>query len=534
MELPTEPIIYTEILNKDSTFALVSYYWGHNNVNKGSIKKLTYGQQVERIIKDCRKHSVNYFFVRYPELEKPGTSYMGALSLKPKFIKYAMEQLPTLKCIFIDTDLRVNKFPEMFEADMDVWFLNWAEFDLNCYNPLQLELPGAILGFAQTKNAKSVLDIFIKRLNPKYAEDKTLSGIFTKHYLNIYTRCCWLPSSYLYMFDSHIYEPGKGYTKVSSYSEELKDTGLEKKDLVFVHEDFETGALDDIFKQRVTKNRYPPKTDKYLGEKLRCYNNKFIKYSNWGLNRRQAKENKLDWDEKVKSGIIKVKKLEKIKKVSYKIKESKINSECAFVIINKEIPKKIKESHSYISIECSSKINKAALLYKLMKKFDVSVCYTNNITSKGIKMIEESKNFDFITTNDNFEFYKSHCYDPKILKKDSDNIYYFKNNEFSKGFLKIWSEYHTIRKHSNRSLEYAFNVSNAINKLRCFWISSKYVSSEEKKYLKYGETGIKRLTKNMEVCGKKPERDTGRKEYYQRPSKSGVRGRVLYKKTFIE
>ena len=65
----------------------------------------------------------------------------------------------------------------------------------------------------------------------------------------------------------------------------------------------------------MTRNRYPPKTDKYLGEKLRCYKTKFLKYTNWGLNTRQRSQNQIDWDEKENEGIIKTVRLQNIGKI---------------------------------------------------------------------------------------------------------------------------------------------------------------------------------------------------------------------------
>lgn len=243
--------------NKKSNFVLISYYWGENVINKGSIYKLTYGEQVERLIKDCYKTKTNYYFVRYPELETGQISYQNALGLKPYFIKKCLETFSNYNCIFVDTDLRLLKYPILFDIDADCWFLNWSNIDFNCYNPYQIELSGGILGFANTHNSHTLLDILLQEYNPKYSEDKSFSGIITRNFLNIGCRCVWLPENYLYMFEKHEYIPKKGYTKIASYTKELKDSDFKKSDLVFVHEDFETGALDDIYDEKVGRNRYP-------------------------------------------------------------------------------------------------------------------------------------------------------------------------------------------------------------------------------------------------------------------------------------
>ena len=306
-------------INTKRSFILVSYYWGEDIINNGSIYNLTYGQQVKRLIKDCKKVNVNYYFVRYPALENKKVKYQDALGLKPYFIKDCLKRFPQYKCIFIDTDLRLLTYPHLFDIDADCWFLNWSNMDFECYNPYQLELSGAVLGFANTLNSHKLLDILIKEYNPKYAEDKSFSGIITRNFLNIGTRCVWLPDTYLYMFQNHEYTPNKGYTRIINYNQELKNSHLNKRDLVFVHEDFETGALDDIYDQKVGKDRYPPKLDKQFGEKLRCITAKFVFYKNWYMNKKEYNHYRLLLQEQKDEKIITLKTLPKVPKKNIKI-----------------------------------------------------------------------------------------------------------------------------------------------------------------------------------------------------------------------
>jgi hypothetical protein len=195
----------SEILNPKSSFILVSYYWGEDVVNKGSVYGLTYGQQVKRIIKDCQKLNINYYFVRMIEFEKKGT-YQQALSYKPGFIQKCLDLFPNYKCIFLDTDLRVLNYPHLFEVDADCFFINWNEYDWGCYNPYQIVVPGAVLGFANNKGSREMLKILTDYMNKHQhlAEDKTFSGIITRHFMNVYLRCVWLPETYLYMFEKNL------------------------------------------------------------------------------------------------------------------------------------------------------------------------------------------------------------------------------------------------------------------------------------------------------------------------------------------
>jgi hypothetical protein len=75
------PIEQTEILNRESTFILTGYFWGKDTVNKNSVRGLTYGQQVDRLIGECRKHQVNYYFAEYPVF-KARNIYQIGLGLK--------------------------------------------------------------------------------------------------------------------------------------------------------------------------------------------------------------------------------------------------------------------------------------------------------------------------------------------------------------------------------------------------------------------------------------------------------------------
>ena len=58
-------IVQTEILNPKSTFMICSYWWGDGVVNKNSVRGLTYDQQVDRLISQCRKLKINYYFIRF-------------------------------------------------------------------------------------------------------------------------------------------------------------------------------------------------------------------------------------------------------------------------------------------------------------------------------------------------------------------------------------------------------------------------------------------------------------------------------------
>jgi hypothetical protein len=564
-QLLTEGIVQSEILNNKSTFILCSYYWGKGRVNKGSIKKLTYDQQVDRIIEDCRRCKVNYYFVRYPSLEQSG-KYQEALGLKPYFIQKALDEFPQYKCIFVDTDLRLLRYPHLFDMDADCWFVNWNELDYNCYNPLQLELPGAILGFANTHNARTMLDILTKKIDIRYAEDKTFSGIISRNFMNIYLRCVWLPENYLYLFQKHVYEPGVGYTHLASYREEFKNNRYKISDIVFAHEDFETGALEDVYKERVGRSRWPPNVDRQLGQKLRCYNMKFHTYVNWGMTTEQQKQLSVDIKMRQRSSIVTVKRVKSENEFKFprmlKREEKSTDSpfSIATMIDNNTTKKDIDEfknncdklnvSYKIYKVDDLSKINKPLALYKILKKSDKAIVYIDiDMKLKKKPEMFYIKNMDFMMTNLNAEFKKSNCYDPRILKAKHEDLLYLNKNQLVIKLLLIWGNYnkkeHIKNNLQNKSLEYAFNVSNAVNKMRCYWFTDKYDNGSIIKYKnksKFEKSGyvedikkVKILTRALEQCGVKPSRSTSSQPYaVHHYGSKGRRGINRYGKTFIK
>jgi hypothetical protein len=334
----TSKIEYTEILNEKSTFILSGYFWGRNRVNENSVDKLTYLEQVNRIINNCREHKINYYFVEYPIFEKKGM-YITALSLKSQFILNTLNKFPTLKIINVDTDFIILQYPHIFDMDADCFFINWY-YRNDCFNPFQLELPGGVLGFANTHSAKLILNILNKYIlkNPNLAEDKTFSGIFTRNFFNIYARCVWLPYNYMYMFQTHEYDQENNkYTNISSYTKELKDTNYSKKDLVIVHRDIETYELLNVRSKRVgSKSIWPPNFYRQQGEKLRCMNNlKFNNYVNYGLTKIQTRHFSVDFKERDNYNNM---LLPKIKLNNKKLDiESNLDNDTSFIIISTSI-----------------------------------------------------------------------------------------------------------------------------------------------------------------------------------------------------
>lgn len=556
-------IVKSKILNPDSRFIICSYFWGRNNINKNSIKGMTYGQQSDRLIENCKKLNLNYNIVEYPVFAEKKL-YQLALGLKGEFIMKCLKEFPKYNVIFLDADLQILQYPHLFEIDADCFFLNWNEYDFDCYNPYQIELPGGILGFANTNNARTLLSILNNHMlhHLELAEDKSFSGIITRHFMNTYLRCVWLPSNYMYMFEHHKYDPTIGkYTKIVNLKEELQNENYREKDIVIIHEDFETGALDDVFKQRVgKKNRFPTNLYKQLGEKLRCEKIQYRNYVDFNLNSKQLQHYKVDYNEKHKEHVYKNTKLKKIKNINLPpVKHINLeNNSSQYIIISlvdrhtsietiTQFRNSCKDFNlNYIIFESQHNISKPDFFHKIMEKYKLPICYVDiHYHIKKNPKILATKNIDFMTINLNNTHINSRiCSDIRILKTLNDNLYYFAYNNVSMQFLQIWSEFNKNLKNQHKNLEYAFNISLAINKMRCYWLPKEYVIGPvlhyDKNHIfsffnnKYFNGEFKKLTDSLSQCGLKPPlKDGDPLPQHHRGSRQGSIYHNRYGKLFL-
>jgi hypothetical protein len=528
----------SEMLNPDSNYVIVSYFWGRGNVNKNSIRKLTYDQQVDRLIGNCRKLKLNYCFIEYPIFAET-KQYQLAIGLKGVFIAKCLEKFGKT-VVYIDTDLQIVKTPTIFDIDADVFFLNWNEYQLNCYNPYQVELPGGIMAFGNTFGAKALLkilnDYMLKHLH--LVEDKSFSGIVSRHMMNTYLRCVWIPANYLYMYTTHEYDEKTGtYSHIATLKQDVKETGeYKEKDIVFIHEDLETADLGDVYKQRISKNRWPKNFYNQIGEKLRCEQIKYLNYTDFNMNKEQLNHYQTDLKLKEKEGIIKNVTIPKLQKLNTKINKhyQSINDMGPIIVslydettssetVELFISNCVKFNLNYVVYHTKdkSKINKPILFHKLLTKYKTNICYLDiNYKIKKQPVLFNVKNIDFMTVNlDNTSIDGYLCSDIRILRTINDNLYFFAYNKVCLQFLQIWAGFNTKLKYQHKNLEYAFNVSVAINKLRCFWFPKDYILGPILSFPKelkstlfnnsYSNSKHRTLTKSLQQCGLKPKLNDG-------------------------
>jgi hypothetical protein len=528
-------------VNKNSSFVIVSYYWGKNNLNKNSPYGKTYGQQVDDLINSCVKVGCNYHIIEYPVFEKPGM-YQRAINLKGYFIKKCLEKFN--KVIYIDSDLLFMKYPYLFDVDADFYCINYMEHDISCYNPLEVWLPGGIMGFTNSRNSRIVLDLFVNKMltKPELAEDKVLSSLITSEMLNEYIRCVFLPETYLYFFEEHEYDPDlKKYTKVATFKEEFKNSYYKQNEVTIVHTDLETASIGKqlLIERGIMKDRVPVDFYKVIGKKLRCLNLRFDLYRDFDLNTKQLNDYKVEIEEKESQKIIKICNLPERSKFKFKYNfdydlflNDKNNGELIVIFSKSKVKTEKYENKNILFVYTSTKnVNVPLFLYDVMKQVKKSVI----VHSTKAKIPNFVRSFDIVTFNMNNNFKISKCKDPRILKMMNMDFLYIAYNELMMKFLLIWAKYNVHKciedSIQHKSLEYAFNISLMFNKLRCLWIKEPISSKNLNTYGSMKK--YKNLEQKMVQCGIKPPLlDDSPEEDVYSSGTSGKNMHRIYNKLF--
>jgi len=548
----------------DNPILVISYYWGENNINPNSTDLLTYGQQANRLASDCERFGLDYHIVHYSVFHERKL-YQLALGLKAHFIYKCMQEFPDHKVIFLDSDLRILQYPSIFDTDADAFFLNWKELlQDDCYTPYQIELPGAVLGFGNTFGGLQLIKLLKKEMekNLFLAEDKIFSSFITKNFLNVPLRIVWLPQNYMYMMQTHVYDPEIGkYTKVASLEEDVRDTSIyTERDIVIMHKDFETGELKDVFETRVgKKNRFPNSYFKDMGKKLRCQKETFLNYIDFGITRPQRLHYLKDFINHDNFDVYKPKKIKPIQSVELEtvlegVFDRRYGVPSLVSIVEFDTPEKVVsrftsscELHGLnYRIYKAGNSNKAEFLHAALSLATGPICYMDIYTRiNTFPALIYTKNIDFMCINlFDTPVESAKCTDPRILKTLNGALLFLRKSDIVFQFLCIWNEFEKKKEYSHKTLEYAFNASLAVNKLRCFWLPKSYVLGPVLKYDNdrfdiffndnYKKNSTKKASK-LAVCGVKPDLNNGAATAaHHRGSRSGVSGRLQYKKYFMK
>lgn len=284
-ETPLKPVI----INKDSKFVIVTYWWGRGNFNKNTQKPcpdevipgknldkepIKYNDMIDNWIKTCKKAKCNYLVQEYPEFAVPG-GYQMAINAKPLFIKKAVESCEGRAVVYIDGDMTVNRYPNIFDMDnVDFMARGWnidprgnihyLKKDI-CFDPFIFETSGGTMYFANSEPSLELLDIWAKSSAKEIfkgkADDRILSMIITIKKLYLRMNILQLPIEYLWLTDN--YEPED---KKNVY---LNKNHYDKKAIIFEHPACLTSE-EKATEQGAAKNRQPKYYDQTLVDYIDC------------------------------------------------------------------------------------------------------------------------------------------------------------------------------------------------------------------------------------------------------------------------
>lgn len=267
------------IINKDSNFVVVTYWWGRGNKNKNTQlpcpedlsenealvqNPITFNSMINIWKKHLRKAKCNYLAVEYPSFAKKGM-YQKAINFKPQFILKALEACYPRAVLYIDGDMQISKYPHIFDIEnIDFMSQGWnsdsryhlAWEDDGCYFPYVFETSGGTMYFNNTIQAKILLRKWKESVQrqPLKAEDRLISQIFNQQKMLLNTSTIQLPIEYLWL--NQLYD---------DFSAKYKA----KNQIYITHPACLTGE-ERAFDDGAAKNRYPALYNKQVSDHVFC------------------------------------------------------------------------------------------------------------------------------------------------------------------------------------------------------------------------------------------------------------------------
>jgi hypothetical protein len=213
------------IVNPDSKFVIVTYWWGRGNINKNTRKPcyddsspveaepIAYEKMIENWENTCSMQKCNYLAIEYPEFAQKG-GYQLAINAKPLFIKKALELCGGRSVVYIDGDMTVNQYPHIFDMEgYDFMARHW-NIDprsskhykkTQCIDMTIFETSGGIMYFNYTIGSFGLLDKWIYhtfyKTNAGKADDRILSLIMSNKQYTYNLRIFMLPIEFLWLSD---------------------------------------------------------------------------------------------------------------------------------------------------------------------------------------------------------------------------------------------------------------------------------------------------------------------------------------------
>jgi hypothetical protein len=275
-------VLKPTIVNSDSNFVVVTYWWGRGNLNKNTqrpcpedIKEgqalttppIKYEEMIESWVNACRKNKCNFLAEEYPEFAVKG-GYQHAINFKPYFIDLALQSAYPRGVLYIDGDMKIRVYPGICDIkDIDYmargWNTDprpggWKAHGKFCFDPYVFEMSGGTMFFGNTRHGRNLLKVWQRETSkhPGKADDRILSMAIMLQKMLLSLSTLQLPIEYLWLdmdYDDYLDE-GEDY---------------KRKNISISHPECLTGE-DRASSEGAAANRYPRSYDRYVSNYLFC------------------------------------------------------------------------------------------------------------------------------------------------------------------------------------------------------------------------------------------------------------------------
>jgi len=278
----TSHTLQPTIINTDSKFVVVTYWWGRGNLNKNTQRpcpeEMVPGQELdiqpikfEEMIRNwesaCAKHKCNYLAEEYPEFAVKG-GYQHAINFKPYFIDLALAACYPRGVLYIDGDMKIKLYPGICDTqgvdymargwNTDPRPGDWKRSGKFCFDPYVFEMSGGTMFFGNTRHGRNLLKVWQRETakHPGKADDRILSMAIMLQKMLVSLSTIQLPIEYLWLdmdYDDYL-QSGKDY---------------DRKYVSISHPECLTGE-DRAATEGAASNRYPRSYDRYVSNYLYC------------------------------------------------------------------------------------------------------------------------------------------------------------------------------------------------------------------------------------------------------------------------
>ena len=195
---------FGELFENYNIIDLLNHYLRHRSSMK-------FQDMIVRWEQACASANCNYLAVEYDYFSR-NRLYQLAINAKPLFIKHALKLCNGRAVVYIDGDMFIRKYPNIFDMpNIDFMSRGWnidprSSYNIGTsimFNPYKFETSGGIMYFSNSTESIKLMDMWIdesaKPSNSGKADDRILSIVFNAKKLLLNMTIIQLPIEYLWL-----------------------------------------------------------------------------------------------------------------------------------------------------------------------------------------------------------------------------------------------------------------------------------------------------------------------------------------------